>query len=56
MKFKGLAEEYEGSRNQQDEVDAVNEQQDLDKKLLDHFRELAVTNQDSDQVTLTRYL
>uniref|UniRef100_A0A3P9L274 Transient receptor potential channel pyrexia n=1 Tax=Oryzias latipes TaxID=8090 RepID=A0A3P9L274_ORYLA len=50
-KYRGLAED-EGGGEQIDETDTTNEKQLLNKKLLDHFRHLAATNQDTDQVDL----
>lgn len=52
-KYRGLAED-EGGGVQRDEIDTNNKKQFLNKTLLDHFRQLAATNQDTDQVTLTR--
>ncbi|KAK2824751.1 hypothetical protein Q5P01_021926 [Channa striata] len=46
-RYRGLAEDDE---EQRDETDAINK--NLNKKLLDHFRHLAATNQDTDQVDL----
>ncbi|XP_041866650.1 transient receptor potential channel pyrexia [Melanotaenia boesemani] len=47
LKYKGLAEDDVG-----DETDTINKNQNLNKKLLDHFRQLAATNEDTDQVDL----
>nr|XP_046258870.1 uncharacterized protein si:ch73-193i2.2 isoform X2 [Scatophagus argus] len=50
-KYRGLAED-EGDEEWRDETDGANENQQLNKKLLNHFRELAASNQDTDQVDL----
>ncbi|XP_024152283.1 transient receptor potential channel pyrexia [Oryzias melastigma] len=50
-KYRGLAED-EGGGVQRDEIDTNNKKQFLNKTLLDHFRQLAATNQDTDQVDL----
>ncbi|XP_044069477.1 uncharacterized protein si:ch73-193i2.2 isoform X2 [Siniperca chuatsi] len=52
MKYRGLAEDDEGNEKQRDETDTANKNQQLNKKLLKHFRQLAATNQDTDQVDL----
>ena len=52
--YRGLAEDDEGDEEQRDETDTMNKKQLLNKYLLNHFRQLAATNQDTDQVTLTR--
>ncbi|KAM9700104.1 uncharacterized protein ACNS7B_003338 isoform 2-T2 [Menidia menidia] len=49
--FKGLAEDEEDAGEPSDETDTVTKNQ-LNKKLLDHFRELATSDRDSDQVDL----
>ncbi|XP_026165599.1 transient receptor potential cation channel subfamily V member 5 [Mastacembelus armatus] len=49
MKYRGLAEDDE---QQRDETDSTIKSQKLNKSLLDHFRHLAATNQDTDQVDL----
>ncbi|XP_067367513.1 E3 ubiquitin-protein ligase UBR2 isoform X5 [Channa argus] len=49
-RYRGLAEDDEGDEEQRDETDTTNKNQN--KKLLDHFRHLAATNQDTDQVDL----
>lgn len=54
MTYEGLAEDEEVDEEQRDETDTTNKNQLLNKKLLDHFRQLAASNQDTDQVTLTR--
>nr|XP_008292068.1 PREDICTED: uncharacterized protein LOC103366189 [Stegastes partitus] len=51
-KYSGLAEDDNGDEDQRDETDTTNKNQQLNKQLLDHFRHLAVTNQDTDQVDL----
>lgn len=55
-KFKGLAKEEENDENQRDEIDTSNRIQQLNRKLLDHFRDLADKNQDTDQVRLSSLL
>ncbi|XP_071335898.1 transient receptor potential channel pyrexia [Trachinotus anak] len=50
-KYRGLTEDDEGDE-QRDETDTSNKNRQLNKKLLDHFRHLAATNQDTDQVDL----
>ncbi|XP_054456669.1 transient receptor potential channel pyrexia-like [Anoplopoma fimbria] len=50
IKYRGLADDDEGSEVQRDETDTTNRNQQLNKKLLNHFRQLAATNQDTDQV------
>lgn len=52
-KFKGLAKDEENDEDQRDEIDANNRIQQLNRKLLDHFRDLAAKNQDTDQVRLS---
>ncbi|XP_039995617.1 transient receptor potential cation channel subfamily V member 5 [Xiphias gladius] len=49
-KYRGLAEDDESDEEQRDETDTTNKKHQLNKKLLDHFRYLAATNQDTDQV------
>ncbi|XP_023263394.1 transient receptor potential cation channel subfamily V member 5-like [Seriola lalandi dorsalis] len=51
-KYRGLAKDDEGDEEQRDETDTSNKNQQLNRKLLDHFRHLAATNQDTDQVDL----
>ncbi|XP_067467009.1 transient receptor potential cation channel subfamily A member 1 [Thunnus thynnus] len=48
-RYRGLAEDDE---EQRDQTDKTNKNYQLNKKLLDHFRHLAATNQDTDQVDL----
>ncbi|CAK6981687.1 transient receptor potential channel pyrexia [Scomber scombrus] len=48
IRYSGLAEEQD--EEQRDEPDNTNKKLQLSKNLLDHFRHLAATNQDSDQV------
>ncbi|XP_068590598.1 transient receptor potential channel pyrexia isoform X2 [Cebidichthys violaceus] len=52
MKYRGLAEDEEGDEEQRDETDTTNKNQQLNKQLLNHFRLLAATNHDTDQVDL----
>ncbi|XP_024660551.1 uncharacterized protein LOC101484410 isoform X2 [Maylandia zebra] len=52
VKYCGLAEDDEDDKEQRDKIDNINKNQQLNKKLLDHFRHLAATNQDTDQVDL----
>ncbi|KAM6922325.1 transient receptor potential cation channel subfamily A member 1 isoform 2-T2 [Lycodopsis pacificus] len=52
MKYRGLAEDDEGDEEQRDETDTTNKSQQLNKQLLNHFRLLSATNQDTDQVDL----
>lgn len=52
-KYRGLAEDEEGDK-QNDKTDGAKNYQLLNKKLLDHFRHLAATNHDTDQVTFIR--
>ncbi len=47
MTYIGLAEDDE---DQRDETDTINKNQELNKKLLNHFRQLAASDQDTDQV------
>ncbi|XP_038154279.1 transient receptor potential channel pyrexia isoform X2 [Cyprinodon tularosa] len=49
--YQGLAD-YEDSEQRRDEMDTTTENQMLNKKLLDHFRQLAASNKDTDQVDL----
>ncbi|KAM7385949.1 hypothetical protein PAMP_001988 [Pampus punctatissimus] len=49
IRYRGLAEDNE---EQRDETDTTNKNQQLNKKLLDHFRHLAASDQDTDQVDL----
>ncbi|XP_040906231.1 transient receptor potential channel pyrexia [Toxotes jaculatrix] len=51
-RYRGLAEDDEGDEEQGDETDTTNKNQELNKRLLDHFRHLAATDQDSDQLDL----
>ncbi|XP_074532160.1 uncharacterized protein LOC141795244 [Halichoeres trimaculatus] len=51
MRYKGLAEDEEDDVKQRDETDATSGKQQLNKKLLNHFRRLAATNQDTDQIS-----
>ncbi|XP_054874660.1 uncharacterized protein si:ch73-193i2.2 isoform X2 [Amphiprion ocellaris] len=51
-RYSGLTEEDEGDKGQKDETDTSSKNQKLNKQLLDHFRHLAATNQDSNQVDL----
>lgn len=51
VKYCGLAEDDD--KEQRDQIDNINKNQQLNKKLLDHFRHLAATNQDTDQVTIS---
>ncbi|MEQ2230598.1 hypothetical protein ILYODFUR_031102, partial [Ilyodon furcidens] len=48
-RYRGLAEDYEDSGDKKDETDTTTKMQHLNKKLLDHFRQLAASNQDTDQ-------
>ena len=50
-RYTGLAEDDE---EQKDETDTTNENQQLNKKLLNYFRQLDTSNQDTDQVTQAR--
>ncbi|XP_013888175.1 transient receptor potential channel pyrexia [Austrofundulus limnaeus] len=50
-KYRGLAKDEEGE-DQRDEIDTNNRIQQLNRKLLDHFRDLAAKNQETDQVDL----
>ncbi|XP_020501810.2 transient receptor potential cation channel subfamily A member 1 isoform X1 [Labrus bergylta] len=50
-RYRGLAEDDEGDKEQRDETDTSKNQQ-LNRKLLNHFRQLAASNYDSDQVDL----
>ncbi|CAI5655159.1 unnamed protein product [Oreochromis niloticus] len=52
VKYCGLAEDDEDDKEQRDKTDNINKNQQLNKKLLDHFRHLAASNQDTDQVDL----
>lgn len=52
LKYSGLCEEDKQDEEHRDEPDTPNEQH-LNQKLLNHFRQLAATNQDTDQVTQT---
>ncbi|XP_027131299.1 transient receptor potential channel pyrexia isoform X1 [Larimichthys crocea] len=51
LKYSGLCEEDKQDEEHRDEPDTPNEQH-LNQKLLNHFRQLAATNQDTDQVDL----
>ncbi|XP_070834208.1 transient receptor potential channel pyrexia [Chaetodon trifascialis] len=51
-KYRGLAEDYGGDEEQRDEADTTNKIQHLNRILLNHFRHLASTNRDTDQVDL----
>ncbi|XP_018518295.1 transient receptor potential cation channel subfamily A member 1 [Lates calcarifer] len=51
-RYRGLAEDNKGDEEQRDETDGTNKDQNLNKKLLDHFRNLAASDQDQDQVDL----
>ncbi|XP_017289949.1 transient receptor potential cation channel subfamily A member 1 isoform X2 [Kryptolebias marmoratus] len=51
-KYKGLAKHEEGDEEQGDETDTNNKIQQLNRKLLGHFRDLAAKNEDTDQVDL----
>lgn len=53
VKYCGLAEDDEDDKEQRDKIDNINKNQQLNKKLLDHFRHLAATNQDTDQVIIS---
>lgn len=55
-KFKGLAKDEENDEDQRDEIDTNNRILQLNRKLLDHFRDLAAKNQDTDQVRLSSEL
>ncbi|XP_041645596.1 transient receptor potential cation channel subfamily A member 1 [Cheilinus undulatus] len=50
-RYRGLAEDDESDEKQRDEID-TSKNQHLNRKLLNHFRHLAFTNQDTDQVDL----
>ncbi|CAJ1066637.1 hypothetical protein NQZ68_029674 [Xyrichtys novacula] len=50
-RYRGLAEGDESDEEQKDETDTSKNHQ-LNKQLLDHFRQLAANNQDTDQVDL----
>ncbi|KAM4599270.1 uncharacterized protein V3H82_003282 [Fundulus diaphanus] len=51
-RYRGLAEDAEDGEQRRDETDTTTHTQHLNKRLLDHFRQLAASNQDTDQVDL----
>ncbi|XP_075993307.1 uncharacterized protein LOC142988149 [Genypterus blacodes] len=51
MKYRGLAED-EDEEEVRDHTDGRRDNQQLNRKLLDHFRQLAASDQDTDQVDL----
>ncbi|XP_035982353.1 transient receptor potential channel pyrexia isoform X2 [Fundulus heteroclitus] len=51
-RYCGLAEDAEDGEQRRDETDTSTRSQHLNKRLLDHFRQLAASNQDTDQVDL----